>query len=556
MLGVLLAFYATSVVASPSGSKLHRRMEVQTRPDMAKEQYTAGKIPVTFNETDATRQKMGWIANVGISGAKYGLVLDNMVSASWLYSPMDKYKCEVEMMKSKEEMNYCYMLKMEDKMLEGVQPFMLNYTGPGGYGVSGNRAVVTTVSCPEMAGGAKFPVAAGLVDNTYMMGGGGATPEQHMYHGVLGLSKKDTHVFELGEKKEHIFQTPFQASSGWDYFTTYFNHKADEDKIYIGLQYMDEAAKTGELCTIPSVGDQWSVTADASWKVKVWEQNVIVGEEKAAVPEVRFNYPFPAVNMSQTANIHLDLASGTTFVDMDTAKAIYKAFDGSCNYHQNSGWMTNERLPLCSFPVEVFLNRTSGEEWVMPTKAGKVSLPFGTADVQIIPETMIDLVDSPCFHHKGPRGRMGKKGPRGPNMEEEMAQGEMGVDEGYSGGDPPTKADKRDMGGKHAYKKEGKMKGDMIPEVVSCYANAYGKVQPNVFDSKADQNKMYWKYGDVFFKNAFVKWTAGANPSIGVAEYAPTTSAMAPAPHGSRRGGKGKKRTTVRYKKHNSQSEM
>ncbi|KAF3180492.1 hypothetical protein TWF225_001495 [Orbilia oligospora] len=553
MLGVLLAFYATSVVASPSGSKLtnlHRRMEVQARPDMAKDQYTPGKIPVTFNMTDSARQKMGWIAHVGISGEKYGLMLDNMISTTWLYSPTDKNKCEMEMKGSREGMNYCYMMKTGDKMLDGVQPFMLNFTGPGGYGVSGTRAVVTTVSCPEMDGGAKFPVAAGLVDNTYIMGAGGAPPEQHMYHGVLGLSKMDTHVFELGEKKEHIYQTPFQASSGWDYFTTYFNHKADDDKTYIGLQYMDEAAKMGELTTIASVGDQWSVTADATWKVKVWEQNVMVGDENAA-PEVRFNHPFPAVNMSQTANIHLDLASGTTFVDLDTAKAIYKAFDGSCNYYPVPGWK-NERLPLCTFPVEVFRNRTSGEEWVMPTKAGKVSLPFGKADVQIIPDTMIDLVDGPCFHK---RGRMGK-GHYGAKVEEEMGdhEGEMGMDEGYVGGDPATRADKRDMGGKDG--KDGKMSGDMMPEVESCYANAYGKVQPNVFDTKADQNKMYWKYGDVFFKNAFVKWTAGASPSIGVAEYAAMPGAMVAAPNGNKRGGNGKKRTMVRYRKHLPQSEM
>ena len=116
-------------------------------------------------------------------------------------------------------------------------------------------------------------------------------------------------IVELGEKKDHIYQTPFQASSGWNYFTTYFNHKADEDKTYIGLQFMDEAAKMGELTTIPSVGDQWSVTADATWKVKVWEQNIMIGNNTSemAVPEVRFNYPFPAVNMSQTANVHLGM---------------------------------------------------------------------------------------------------------------------------------------------------------------------------------------------------------------------------------------------------------
>ncbi|RVD82226.1 uncharacterized protein DFL_006659 [Arthrobotrys flagrans] len=556
MLGVLLAFYATSVVASPSGSKLstlHRRMEVQARPDMAKEHYTPGKIPVTYNATDHDGQKMAWIAHVGISGEKYGLILDNTISTTWLYSPADKYKCEVEAMKAGTKAgSYCYTLKAGDKPLDGMQPFMLNYTGPRGHGVSGTRSLVTTISCPEMNGGAKLPVAVGLVDNTYTMMGGGSPPKERMYHGVFGLSKKDIHVFELGEKKEHIYQTPFQASSGWDYFTTYFNHKADDDKMYIGLQFMDEAAKMGELTTIPSAGDDWSVTADASWKVKVWEQGLMIGDGAAdtAMPEIRFNYPFPAVDMSQTANIHLDLGSGTTYVDMETAKAIYKAYDGSCNYFPT---MMGKRVPFCTFPVEVTRNMTSGEEWVVPTKRGKVSLPFGKADVQIDPDTMIDLVDDMCFRRGGPKGHPGK-GHYDGGMEgtQETSEGE-----GKMGGDPKMKADKRDMGGKHGRGRKSGATGDgMMPEVVSCYANAYGKIQPNVYDMKADQNKMYWKYGDVFFKNAFVKWTTGANPSIGVAEYAPMTGNMAPAPNGNKSGGKGKKRTMVRYKKHRSEYEM
>ncbi|KAK6345614.1 hypothetical protein TWF718_007524 [Orbilia javanica] len=550
MLGVLLALYATSVVASPSGPKpssLHRRMEVQNRPDMAKEQYTPGKIPVTMNVVDGDAQRTAWIAKVGISGNKYDLMLDTMLSTSWLYSPGDKYKCEVEAMRSTEGKNYCYMLGAADKPLDGMQPFMLNYTGFAGQGVSGTRSIVTPFSCPEMNGGAKLPVAVGLVDNIYSMYGGGSLPDQRLYHGVFGLSKKDVHVFEIGEKKEHIYQTPFHASSGWDYFTTYFSSKAPADQTYIGLQYMDEAAKMGEFTTIPSTGDEWSVTADATWEVKVWEKNLIIGNEnKTPIPETRLNYPFPAVNMSQTANVHFDLGSSTTFVDIETAKAIYKAYDGSCSYFSlESGMMDKpkggpmvSRIPLCTFPVDIYFNKTSGEEWVMPSKAAKVSLPFGKFDVQIDPDTMIDLVDGPpCSRMRGGRGHAGKKGKYG---EMEGKEGMENMGEGGKEGDQ-------------------KMTADMMGEVITCKANAYGKIQPNVFaiENNADQDKMYWKYGDVFFQNAFVKWTTGANPSIGVAEYAQTVSAkMAPAPNGSKREGKGKKRTSVRYKKHLRESEM
>ncbi|KAK6528442.1 hypothetical protein TWF281_009683 [Arthrobotrys megalospora] len=547
MLALLLAFYASTVAASPTSSKLstlHRRMEVNPPPEMQKQNYMAGKIPVMYNATDADEQKYAWIAKVDLSGGKYGLMLDNMISATWLYSPADMFKCKMEMEHSNSPDGYCYMLKADDKPMADMNQFMIEYTGPGGNGVSGTRSLVKTISCPE-GGGAKFPAAIGLVDNTYDMHGVGSSPKVRMYHGVLGLSKMDKHIFEYGEKKTHIYQTPFQQGSGWDYFTTYFNHMDDDDKMYIGLQYTDPAVNMTEMKFLPSGGDSWSVTAGADWKVKVWDQ-ASIGDE-AGEPERRFNHKFPMANMSATDNVHFDLGSGTTYLDLETARGIYKAFDGSCTYMPDMGKGMKQmmmkgpmgypgpmygRSPVCTFPVKVYVNRTSGESWSEPTKPAKFSLPFGDTDIMIDPMTMTDLVmGPPCV----PPGRGGKYGRH--------------KGDGMGGMNP----DGMDMDAPQMMKRGGKDAMDtsttVMPEIETCEMNAYGRIQPNVWDEKADKSKMYWKYGDIVFMNAFVKWTTGTAPTIGVAEYAPMAGTMTPSPSSKKQRMRRKAGRKVRYMK-------
>ncbi|EPS39120.1 hypothetical protein H072_7112 [Dactylellina haptotyla CBS 200.50] len=438
---------------------------------MAPQYFQPGKIPIMLDYTaiSPTLAKKSWIASVNVTGDTYKLVVDNMLSDTWLYQPSDPNKCGVEI--GITGLDYCYMDKMNMSYhVKDVKPFFVNYTGPGEYGVSGFDVVVSNISSSiDKSHMASFPAIIDIVDNVYSWDGSSPSPMDRLYHGVLGLGKKNAGQvsFQVGQNPMQYAQTPFHDKSGWSYYTTYFNAMDDPENMYIGLQYTDDAMHAPNMTTIPvSAGaDGWVVDADKSWKVKYWE-NVNLGTADEATPQM-FNIPFPAMNMSQTKNIKLDLGTAITYLDLDTVRKIYELFDGSCYVPLSNRTMDAEHGPFCKLPVTVTWDNVTDQQEAIPSKSPlpKFSLPWGpNADIEIDYKSLVgELVGPPCA---------------GPNS----------------------------------------MPMDM--DTKSCPGMAYGTIQPNVYMNMGVENTGYWIYGGVVYQNAFFKWDTMNNGEVSVASYA------------------------------------
>ncbi|KAF3921344.1 hypothetical protein ABW20_dc0100938 [Dactylellina cionopaga] len=495
MLVLLLAYYASMASAGPARvreSHLYRRQTeddmntLMQSADMNMMQppfYRAGKIPVRWDYTsdDIHMSKMGWIASVNVTGIMYDLMVDNMLSDTWLYGPADPRKCEVEERWSK--INRCYLenngtMDIMDMThyKNNAKPFYVLNTGPGKAGISGTRYIFNNVTAPtDGATGAYWPAVVALADNIYDMRGGGPSPRSRTYHGSLGLAKMDMGqaTFGSGDSIMKYPQTPFHDASKWTYFTTYFNDD-DYKNMYIGFQYMDAAAyMAGNTTTLTTSPDskKWELDADPTWMVKVWEEMAIGDDMTKKMTKI--NLPFPDKGMDKKANIKLDLAAGTTYLDFATVEAIYEAFDGSCTRTPGTakarGKMMDsgsEMYPYCTLPVTVHWDKEAGVS-MSPKKLAKFSLPWGPkADIMIEPITMLDRLESePCVGPDSKHFRTNNK--------------------------------------------------------TDCEMNAYGLIQPSTSWDKAMNmvDQPWWIYGDVVYQNAFFQWDTMNNGTVMMAPY-------------------------------------
>ncbi|KAJ6260151.1 hypothetical protein Dda_4374 [Drechslerella dactyloides] len=451
-------------------------VEAPNAPMQLSGKTQSGKIPVFYRHTDQAETKFTWVASVNITGKVYELTVDNTVSNTWLYAPSDPYKCLFESKVTGKD--FCYSFPFEDApepamIIDRTWPFSVNFTGPGGVAVSGVRALLNNVTDPlGRPDGARWPSVIGLVDNTYDSYGSGSPPDIRFYAGTLGLGKADKGVILQGtnttERIEKYPQTPFNNYTSLTYFTTNFNMALDNGQMSIGLGHMDKGDYTGDMKTIPTSpgSDDWSFDANGNWTVKIWE-NITTN---AGVQEIVRVVPFPTMNMSTSQNVILDLTSRITYLDFDTAEAIYKAFDGSCTRtptpmgfsHPKS---TDPIYPYCTLPILQTWNSTDRKiRWKLKTPA-TFSLPWGPdGEIMILDqESMLDTLEGfPCANN----------------------------------------------------------------DVPQCEQNVFGSIQPNIFTKHSNSldapmtNAGFWVYGDVVFKNAYLKWDTANGGSVSMAKYA------------------------------------
>ncbi|EWC47625.1 hypothetical protein DRE_03245 [Drechslerella stenobrocha 248] len=429
--------------------------------------YHPGKIPIRYRYTSDPGYKRTWVASLSITGKTYDLAVDNTLSDTWLYSPVDPWKCRLEGGAIGAE--FCFPYTDATMVLTGQMPFYVNFTAPGELAVSGTRGVFVNVSSPVNGENmAAWPAVIGLVDNTYDGYVSGLAPNMRLYHGALGLSRTDQGKIANDSELRRYPQVPFHKN-GYTFFTTNFNPKLAEGEMYLGMGYQDETAYQGNLTMLPVSQESklWEFDANGSWAVKIWD-NITVQDQE--VLDVVRKVAFPAANMMPSRNVYLDLTTSTSFLDYDTAQAIYKAFDGSCTRtpvptsHDTCSQHEpiDPAYPYCTFPVIQTWDSTANRVITVPKTPAKFSLPWGPdMGVMIDPMTMMDRLEGPpCA---------------GPHM-------------------------------------------------LKCEANVFGSIQPNVclFGDTADEaaNRGFWVYGDVFFKNAYARWDVGGNGSVSVAPYA------------------------------------
>ncbi|KAF3910659.1 hypothetical protein ABW21_db0206034 [Orbilia brochopaga] len=454
-----------------------------------------GKIPVVYIPINGDQTKITWVASVNITGSQYYLTVDNTISNTWLYSPSDPYKCTWERVALGGEVDFCYRppepsnTTEQAKFIQRTWPFSLNFTGPGGFAVSGTHAILNNItgSIPgDNSDGAHWPAVIGLIDNTFDTFASGSSPDERLYHGSLGLSRTDAKgtIYQASDTPNtyrKLPQTAFNNYTTLTYFTTNFNPALEAGQMSLGLGYMNDADYTGNWTTVPTSAqsDGWAFDANQEWKVKIWENITTTN----GVQEIVRVVPFPAMNVTKPQVI-LDLSSRTTYVDFDTAEAIYKAFDGSCTrtptpMGYSNSQIANPEYPYCTLPVVQRFNRHTGQiDFQLKTPA-KFSLPWGPeGDIMITDE--LSLVDSlegvPCANKHRP----------------------------------------------------------------ICEGNVFGSIQPNSYRNGAKEDKAsFWVYGDVVYKNAYLKWdTAG---SVSMAKYAmpvmqPTVSIPKPGAAVPRKG--------------------
>ncbi|KAK6359317.1 hypothetical protein TWF696_000478 [Orbilia brochopaga] len=435
-----------------------------------------GKIPVSYRPIDDDMTKITWVAAVNITGRVYDLTVDNTLLNTWLYAPTDPYKCVWES-KALGGVNYCYWppdrnATEQPMYMDRAWPFTLNYTGPGGLAVSGSRVILNNITAPgNGSDGASWPSIIGLIDNTYDAFGSGSPPDMRLYHGSLSLSKTDHGRIVQGTQTagqvERYPQTPFNNYTSLTYFTTNFNPALPNGEMSIGMGYMNDADYTGEFKTVATSPESvdWRFDANENWTVKIWENITTT----TGVQEIVRVVPFPTMNMTASRYIVLDLSSRITFVDFDTAEAIYKAFDGSCTRTPTPmGYSSSQKkdpsYPYCTLPIiQRWNNVTESIDYELKTP-GTFSLPWGPdGDIMIADQlTLVDALEGrPCANEIRRR----------------------------------------------------------------CEGNAFGSIQPNSF-SKGGKSPMenaeanFWVYGDLVFKNAYLKWDTANGGSVSMAKYA------------------------------------
>ncbi|KAK6535535.1 hypothetical protein TWF694_001990 [Orbilia ellipsospora] len=490
--------------------------------------FQPGKLPVKYAYTSVTKDMLAsaWIATANVTGNEYDFVIDNMLSDTWLYGPLDPNKCWMEGLTHYMGKDFCYQNNMngQDPMnvahyINNTHPFFNNFTSYGDLGYSGMRAILNNISSSIIESpAASWPAIIELADNVYNpVDGSSPSAGDRRYNGVLGLAKKDMSGQDImvdnlsGGSPIQYSGSPFSAKSGWTYFTSYFNAMNEPENLYLGLQYTDTTAYTGDLVTVAtSAGSsEWEFDANPSWQVSYQATNNVTG----ATPGTIVKMPFPLANLSATNNIKLGLSSAITYLDLETAHAIYSQFGGGClreseymrmqGYghmnHTKGDWNMTEHgdhwnktehegawngteghnktfmhdhdeheYPWCRLPVTVNYNKDTDDQWTTVTADPQLTLPWGpNFDIKIDAESLIgDVKGRPCT---GPNSR-----PKN--------------------------------------------------DAASCQMHAYGTIQPNIImDKHGKRSASFWVYGGIVFQNAFLKWDTANNGAVSAAAYAKKT---------------------------------
>ncbi|KAF3933333.1 hypothetical protein ABW19_dt0202402 [Dactylella cylindrospora] len=446
---------------------------------MGSPMYRPGKIPVKYNAKE-TVYESSWFASVNITGEMYDMLIENTSSDTWLYSPMDPYKCDYEAKLFGN--NVCYMpskgasgMHMEaTKFLPNPVAFHVNHTGPGF--VSGTRIILNNITS-NMMDSASWPAVIELVDNVYPLYSGydSYSTTSRQYQGALCLNRVDEGMARFSingsDGKPYVPevppypQTPFHSASGWTYFTTNFNMMGPKEDMYLGLQWMDQSSYTGNMTMIKNTpsAKYWAVDPSPEWKIHITSSKMSGDEMGGEMgnTELKMEAAFPTMS-NYTAKLFLDLGSPITYVNHEAAKKIYQAFGGYCEHYS---WdilsISNEYV--CKFPVKESWNETSDRRSFEPANPAQIRLPWGESNgIMIEPSSFIySLVDGYCT---------------------------------------------------------GSF--DLNTTVTSCETWAFGAIQPT--NAETD----IWVYGDIVYGNAFFKWDTMNGGEISMAAYPPSPVGM------------------------------